>query len=171
MFVGAEVFDAVFHFGGRESQFATVAYWMTVVGLAGGVLAAVPGWIDWFAIPSGTRAETVGLAHGLGNGIGVLGPYGASWWLRRPDIGSPPDLALVLGLGGLLLAGVTAWLGGELVERLGIGVGPGGEPGRPELAQRQAGARPGLTVSGSGCRGTPTGTRSPSAAGARPSRR
>ena len=36
MFVGAEVFDAVHYFAGREPRWADIAYWMTVVGLAGG---------------------------------------------------------------------------------------------------------------------------------------
>ena len=31
-------------------------------------------------------------------------------------------MALLLSFAGLLLAAVTAWLGGELVERLGVGV-------------------------------------------------
>jgi len=141
MFVGAEVFDAVYYFGGREARWADIAYWMTVVGLVGVVLAAVPGWIDWFAIPSGTRAKRIGLIHGLGNGLGVLVLYGASWWLRRPDPARPPDLALLLGLLGILTGGCTAWLGGELVERLGVAVDPGANPNAPSsLSGKPAGA-------------------------------
>ena len=45
-------------------MYATVAYWMIFAGISGGLLAAVPGWIDWFAIPAGTRAKSVGLLHG-----------------------------------------------------------------------------------------------------------
>jgi uncharacterized membrane protein len=33
-----------------------------------------------------------------------------------------PVLALVLSFGGAALATVTAWLGGELVSKLGVGV-------------------------------------------------
>jgi uncharacterized membrane protein len=138
MFVGAEVFDAVYYFGGKANPtWATVAYWMTVVGLVGGVVAAVPGWIDWFGIPPRTRAKAVGLVHGLGNGLGVLGLYGASWWLRKDDPASPPDLALLLAAGGLALGGVTAWLGGELIERLGISVHPGANPNAPNSLSGQ----------------------------------
>ncbi|MFO0950739.1 MAG: DUF2231 domain-containing protein [Isosphaeraceae bacterium] len=131
LFVTAVVFDGIYYFGGRNPEWARVAYWMIVSGLIGGMLAAVPGWIDWFAVPNGTRAKAIGLWHGLGNGIGVLGLFGASWWLRRPDLSHPPDLALLLSLIGLLTGGVTAWLGGELVERLGIGVDPGAHPDGP----------------------------------------
>ena len=34
------------------------------VGVIGGSRAAVFGFIDWLAIPSGTRAKTIGLWHG-----------------------------------------------------------------------------------------------------------
>jgi len=141
MFVGAEVFDAVYFFGGKSNPtWATIAYWMTVVGLIGGLVAAVPGWIDWFGIPSGTRAKAVGLVHGLGNGLGVLGLYGTSWWFRKDDPANPPDLALLLGVCGFALGGVTAWLGGELIERLGISVHPGANPNAPNsLSGRPAG--------------------------------
>lgn len=140
MFVGAVVFDGVFYFGGRDPQWAVVSYWMIVTGLIGGAVAAVPGWIDWFAIPAGTRAKRIGLVHGLGNGVGVLGLFGASWYFRRPDIPNTPDIALLLSLLGLLLGGVTAWLGGELIERLGVGVDPGAHPNAPNsLSGRPAG--------------------------------
>jgi hypothetical protein len=40
-------------------------------------------------------------------------------------------LALALSFAGGALAGVTAWLGGALVSRLGIGVSPGAGPNAP----------------------------------------
>jgi hypothetical protein len=53
--------------------------------------------------------------------LGVVIMFAASLYLRT-GLEVPPTLALVLsfvGLGGGLLGG---WLGGELVERLGVGV-------------------------------------------------
>ncbi|MCE4557087.1 DUF2231 domain-containing protein [Pelomonas sp. P8] len=49
------------------------------------------GLIDWLAIPRGTRAKSVGALHATRN-------------------------VLVLAL-----FGANAWLGGELVDRLGVG--------------------------------------------------
>lgn len=131
LLVTAVAFDGVYYFGGRNPRWADISYWMIVAGLIGGVVAAVPGWVDWFAIPAGTRAKAIGLWHALGNVFGVLGLYGASWWFRREAPTAPPDLALLLSAGGLLVGGVTAWLGGELVDRLGIGVDPGAHPDAP----------------------------------------
>ncbi|MBN9523160.1 DUF2231 domain-containing protein [bacterium] len=131
LLVTAVVFDGVYYFLDRDPRWADIAYWMIVAGLVGGLAAAVPGWIDWFAIPHGTRAKAIGLWHGLGNTVGLMGLYVASWWLRRPDPGNPPDLALLLSAGGVVVGGVTAWLGGELVDRLGIGVDPGAHANAP----------------------------------------
>jgi len=125
LLVTSVVFDGVYYFGGRNPRWAEVSYWMVVAGLVGGLVAAIPGWIDWLAIPGGTRAKSIGLIHGLGNALGVLGLFGASWYFRRDEPGNPPDVALLLSVGGLLIGTVTAWLGGELVTRLGVGVDPG----------------------------------------------
>ncbi len=103
---------------------AIVAYWMIVAGIIGGALAAPPGWIDWFAIPSGTRAKSVGLMHGIGNVI-VLVLFIGSWWLRRDAPDRPEMLEHILSFAGAGLALFTGWLGGELVERLGVSVDPG----------------------------------------------
>ena len=55
---------------------------MIVAGVIGGLAAAPLGWIDWFAIPGGTRAKSIGLWHGVGNVV-VLVLFVVSWFLRR----------------------------------------------------------------------------------------
>ena len=116
----AVLFDLIHLASGREVM-AVVAYWMVVAGVIGGLLAAPFGWLDWRTIPPGTRARKVGLAHGLGNVVVVLLFLG-SWWLRRASPEAPAAVALVLSFAGAAIAMVTAWLGGELVDRLGVGV-------------------------------------------------
>lgn len=115
------LFDGAYLFTDTR-EFPVVAFWLIVGGLLGGLVAAVPGWIDWFAIPGGTRARRVGLVHGLGNTV-VLLLFALSWLLRRDEPGYVPStMALLVSGAGFLLAGVTGWLGGELVDRLGVGV-------------------------------------------------
>jgi uncharacterized membrane protein len=142
----AVIFDIIYLVWGNTTM-ATVSYWMIIAGLIGGVIAAPFGLIDWLAIPQGTRAKRVGLLHGVGNVV-VLLLFLGSWWLRRgaPDAGNadayiPGTLALVLSFAGFLLAGVTGWLGGELVDRLGVGVDSGANLDAPSsLSGRPAGA-------------------------------
>ena len=59
-----------------------------------------------------------------GNLVVVL-LFGVSWYLRVEDPYSPPIAAVALSIAGVLLSAVTAWLGGELVDRLGVGVDDG----------------------------------------------
>jgi uncharacterized membrane protein len=97
---------------------------MIGAGIMGGLLAAVFGLVDWLAIPSGTRAKSIGLWHGAGNVI-VTVLFAGSWLFRRRAPADPDTIAFVLSFLGLLLALVTGWLGGELVDRLGVGVDAG----------------------------------------------
>ena len=105
-------------------------------GIIGGLIAAPFGWIDWFYIPSDTRAKSVGLWHGLGNLIVVV-LFVASWLLRRNNAGEPDMLALILSFSGAGLALVTGWLGGELVDRLGVGVYEGANINAPSSLSSQ----------------------------------
>lgn len=98
-------------------QLALVAWWMIFAGVAGGIVAAVFGVIDWLAIPRGTRARSVGALHGGGMGIVAL-LYAASWLLRRDAPADPEGVAIVLSGLGVLLTVITGWLGGELAERM-----------------------------------------------------
>ena len=97
---------------------------MIAAGIITGLLAAIFGAIDWAAIPAGTRAKGIATTHGLGNVIIVV-LFAIAWWLRRDTPGAPSGLPLVLEVIGVLAALVTGWLGGELVNRLGVGVHKG----------------------------------------------
>ncbi len=119
----AVIFDLV-RLAGGDPTWSLVAYWMTGAGVIGGLCAALFGVIDWLKIPAGTRAYRLGLVHGLGN-VGVVALFAISWFLRRPTPTTPSVLAIVLLLAGGALSLVTGWLGGELVDRLGVGVDDG----------------------------------------------
>jgi uncharacterized membrane protein len=95
----------------------------------GGLVAAVFGLIDWLGIPSGTRAKAIGLWHGGGNVVVVV-LFIASWFLRRGHAAAPTT-AVVLSAVAVCIALVTGWLGGELVDRLGVGVDDGAHLNAP----------------------------------------
>lgn len=116
----AVVFDIVYLINDR-SGFAVAAAYMIGAGIIGGLLAAPFGWIDWYKIPGGTRAKSVGLIHGLGN-IVVVVLFAVSWVLRAANAWEPTAWALACSFAAVVLAIAAAWLGGELVERLGVGI-------------------------------------------------
>jgi uncharacterized membrane protein len=103
---------------------------MIAAGVIGGLLAAIFGLVDWLAIPNKTRAKEIGLWHGVGNVI-VTALFAISWFLRRPAPDHPPATALLLSVIAVGMALVTGWLGGELVDRLGVGVDDGAHVNSP----------------------------------------
>jgi uncharacterized membrane protein len=119
----ALVFDLIARFAGWP-DLHRAAYYMIAAGVISGLAAAVFGLIDFLAIPRGTRARRIGALHGTGNVI-VVGLFGLSWFLRRDDPANPEVLAIALAAAGALLATVTGWMGGELVDRLGVGIDDG----------------------------------------------
>jgi|RhiMethySRZTD1v2_1073278.scaffolds.fasta_scaffold130910_1 uncharacterized membrane protein len=115
----------------KDSTFGLVSFWMIVAGIIGGLLAAIFGAIDWWAIPSGTRAKAIGLWHGAGNVVVVV-LFLMSAYLRMNSVGyTPAPAAVAISCIAVALALVTGWLGGELVDRLGVGVDDGAHLNAP----------------------------------------
>ena len=131
----ATVFDVI-RLATGSSALAIASYYMIAAGVISGLVAAVFGLIDWLAIPGNTRARSVGAWHAVGNVVVVV-LFAASWFVRREDPAVPPMLAFVLALVGTLLALVTGWLGGELVDRLGVGVHDGANLDAPSSLSRR----------------------------------
>jgi len=130
LFVAAVVFDAIF-LGGGASALAGVGYWNIAAGIIGGLLAAVFGLIDWLAIPDGTRAKRIGLFHAGANVVAIVG-FAMVWWMRyrAVDVSPTPGLFAIEVI-ALAIGAVGGWLGGELVDRLGVGVDNGANLNAP----------------------------------------
>jgi uncharacterized membrane protein len=101
-----------------------IAFWTIVAGVVGALLAAVPGFIDWLGIPRGTRARKLGLYHMVINLI-VVGLFIVSLigrWYAPGGYDHAGAGSMIFGWVAVGLAVVSAWMGGELVETLGISV-------------------------------------------------
>ena len=128
--LGAAVgFDLVF-LATKAERWAEISFYLLGVGIISGLCAAPFGSLDWLGIPSHTRAKRIGVAHGLTAVISIA-LFAASWWLRYKGPTVPDMNAIALSILGLCLLAVAGWLGGELVERLGIGVDRGAHPNAP----------------------------------------
>jgi uncharacterized membrane protein len=115
---GLSVASDALHALTGERKYAEAAQLALDFGLVSSAAAIPFGWIDWHAIPWGTRPKRIGLWHALGN-LTMVGLFGVSRWLRNHD-----DLGTARLVSGAAfgLSGVGAWLGGELIDRHGIGV-------------------------------------------------
>ncbi|MER7416075.1 DUF2231 domain-containing protein [Micromonospora peucetia] len=140
LFATAVIFDILYLITDRAGFQISAAYTIGA-GVIGGLVAAVFGFTDWRAIPPGTRAKRVGAIHGIGNVVVVL-LFAVSWLVRASAVNWEPSvLALVCSFAGIILSGMTAWLGGELVERLGIGVSDDAGVNAPSSLSRRSTGR------------------------------
>ena len=141
LLVTAAVMDAV-AFQRESPPLSAVAHYNIGIGLLIGVVAASFGWLDWLAIPDRTRAKRVGAAHGVANMVAVV-LFGIVWAQRQGTADVTISGALltveILGLAVLLVGG---WLGGELVDRLGVGVDENAHLNAPNSLLHSPPARP-----------------------------
>lgn len=96
------------------------------IGLSGALASAVSGLVDWYE--TNGEARRIGLVHGVLNFTGVA-LYSASLALR---LSGKRRLARILSMLTYLGVNVSAYLGGELVVRYGIGVDHTAWPLPPE---------------------------------------
>lgn len=122
------------------STMAVAAYWMLSAGIVGGLLAAPFGLFDLLALPEGTRAKHIGTLHAWGNVL-VLCLFIGSWMLRANDAAPVSPSAIAFSVAGALVMLVTAWLGGELVTRLGVGISVSGHLDASSSLKRASGTR------------------------------
>jgi uncharacterized membrane protein len=137
LFIVGAVLDVVYAFAGT-AWIPTVTYWNIAIGIATALVAAPFGSADWMKIPRGTRAKRVGAIHGISNVAAVV-MFALALWMRSDVPGyAAHGAALVLEIIAFATLGVAAWLGGELVDRLSIGVDDGAHVDAPSsLRARQ----------------------------------
>lgn len=129
LLAGAMVFDTA-HLITHQARWAEMACWMIGLGVATGLLAAVFGVIDWLAIPSGTRAKAIGAVHAFVNVVALV-LFAVSFMLRYRSPNEATLAAHVIAFVALAAILVGGWFGGELVNRLGVGVDDGAHLNAP----------------------------------------
>jgi uncharacterized membrane protein len=138
LLIMALIFDGIY-LATDNTAFATTAFWNIGAGCIGGLAAAVFGLIDWLAIPHNTRAKAVGAWHGVMNVVVVL--LFAASFLSRLAVPTylPGAWHMTLEILAVSIGAVSGWLGGELVDRLGVGVDTGAHLNSPSsLSNRPA---------------------------------
>jgi uncharacterized membrane protein len=136
----AVIFDLI-SFWTKNPHWTEMAFYMIGAGIVTGLLSAVFGLIDWVAIPKNTRAKSVGSIHGVGNVIVVL-LFAGSFYFRWQDPTMVPGIGYVCSFLGFGIALFTGWLGGEMVDRLGVGVDNGANLDAPSSLTSDSARRP-----------------------------
>jgi uncharacterized membrane protein/nitrite reductase/ring-hydroxylating ferredoxin subunit len=120
--IGTFVSDLIGKFSDNNSFWQT-GYYLEIAGIIMGLVAAVPGLIDYlFTVPPKSSAKERGLKHALVN-VSHLILFFIAFLLRRNE--NPNTyLILILEAIGLVLIFIAGYLGGTLVYRNQIGVDP-----------------------------------------------
>jgi nitrite reductase/ring-hydroxylating ferredoxin subunit/uncharacterized membrane protein len=104
----------------RNRELRTVANYLIPTGIATGLLAAVPGIVDYLnVVPPKSSGKERATKHALLN-TSALGLFTASWLLGRAGTRRAVPL-LLQGLGSAAMS-VAGYMGGTLVYRNQIGV-------------------------------------------------
>jgi uncharacterized membrane protein len=112
-----------------QMLWANIAVWLLTVGLLVSVLVVVAGLID-FAGDRRIRAIRNAWVHGLGNGLALVIAIFNAFVHSRDAYTSVVPTGLILSTLTVLILGLTAWTGADLVFRHGVGVRTDGM--RPE---------------------------------------
>jgi nitrite reductase/ring-hydroxylating ferredoxin subunit/uncharacterized membrane protein len=98
------------------------AWYLAIAGVAGGLVAAVPGLTDYlFTVPPSSSARKRATRHMLVNVLAIA-LFALAWFVRgAPEIPPDPAILLIEGVGVVLLT-MGGWMGGTLVYRNQIGV-------------------------------------------------
>jgi nitrite reductase/ring-hydroxylating ferredoxin subunit/uncharacterized membrane protein len=113
---GAVLFDTAGWLADVPSLWTTGSY-LSIAGIAMGLLAAVPGLIDYvYTVPPNSSGKSRATKHMLANGS-AIGLFAVAWAIRGSAASAPGMAVLVLEGLGLLLLGAGGYLGGTLVTR------------------------------------------------------
>lgn len=122
--LGGLVLDVASRTRGPGKALTTGSTWLSAVGLAGALPAAVLGYLDLLQVPAGTKTMQVGVTHMWLNLTAVtLNTGGLVLRLQRePDRRGVPVGLIGLSAGAFGLLAVSGHLGGRLAYRYGVRV-------------------------------------------------
>jgi uncharacterized membrane protein len=130
------VLDVIYYFI-RNPSLALISKVMLAAGILGGLAAAVPGIIDWFAIKD-QKVKRIADWHARLNIIAVIvfaislyfrmriGAHWVNYHMRIP---------VLISFLGIVLIGISGWLGGAMSFEHGVGVAPQHETPEEEAAK------------------------------------
>lgn len=94
------------------------AFYAMGAGIVGALLAALPGFVDLFSMRD-PAVKRIGIRH-MALNLAAVVVFALNFYLRwrQPDYAGPVWLTLL----GIVIIGLSGWLGGEMVYRHGVGV-------------------------------------------------
>lgn len=123
LWVMSLVCDLVRATGTANDDWAIVALYTMVGGIAGALVAAIPGFIDMLSLQGGLKR--IALTH-MAINLTVVALYAVNVWMRTR--GGYAGTTLLLSVLSIALLLVSGWLGGKMVYVHGVAVETPPEP-------------------------------------------
>lgn len=115
------VFDVAAQVARHPEPLTVGARWLIGIGVLTALVAAAVGFLDYFAIPAGTRAHRVATTHMLLN-LAITVAFAGNFLWRLQETSATAFGPVVLSAASLGGLGVSGALGGKLAYRYGVRV-------------------------------------------------
>ncbi len=109
MFVFALAAQLIYYYGGAATWLSAASYAMAG-GIIGGVLAAVPGFIDLLSMPP-SKPRQIAIWH-MSLNLTVVGLFAVAFALNMTG---SITVALIIAAIGVGILAISGWLGGSMV--------------------------------------------------------
>lgn len=121
--VASLVFDVASRLVADPGFLARGSLWLIGLGVVGALAAALVGFLDLLAIPTGTPVFRTGLLHAGLNLVVTAGYLAGFLWRRSSDLSTSVGWGpLALSVACLAALAVSGYLGGMLAYRYGVRV-------------------------------------------------
>jgi uncharacterized membrane protein len=108
--------DLMFRFGSGNPEWEIVAWYTMVGGIAGALIAALPGLVDLLSLPRSIKST--GVKH-MALNLAIVALFAINAYIRRDGV---TDSAILLSVVAVALLAVSGWLGGKMVYERGVAV-------------------------------------------------
>jgi uncharacterized membrane protein len=136
LWITSFVVDVIFYFI-RNPVLFYISKFALAAGVIGGLVAAVPGIIDWLAIKN-QEVKRVANWHARLNVIALV-IFALSLYLRMRAgahwVNYSLKIPFLISLVGVILITISGWLGGDLVYKHGVSVKPQHDSPEEETAK------------------------------------
>jgi len=120
--VASLIFDLGSHLVDDPAPLAEGSRWLIAIGVLGALAAAMVGFLDFFAIPPGTRAWRTALLHMVLNLTLTAAYAGQFFWRPANPTGAVGAGPIAVSIASLAVLSLSGYLGGELAFRYGVRV-------------------------------------------------
>ncbi len=118
--------DIIYLASGRDHMWYDIAFWTGIAAIVSALVAALPGFGDYFTMAINSRARGMATAHMLFN-LTTVALYFVAMLLMLDDNAVDKgafSVVLILHAMGFGILGLSGWLGGEMVYKHHLSVVP-----------------------------------------------